>query len=283
MDIAGLTDFKPPVSGEALAEMARCYQKSLLLEQTFKLGIFENLAAGRSVTQLAEQTGARPERLALVLDALVSVGLLEKNGDTYTNTVMTNTFLCLHSKFYQGDLLRLQLAPERRRQWERIGDKFQVTLIASTLYEEGRAIAEAVQADLKKVGIAVEVRVLESAARFEALKQRNYDLVELGGICATNDPTPWFSYYFGTQHPEYCVLKDQTLQELVGGLYAAVTAEARREIFFKLQELLKERAPGIFLYSQDAITVTREAVKDFTMEGGMPGSYSYLRVISLSN
>jgi peptide/nickel transport system substrate-binding protein len=166
---------------------------------------------------------------------------------------------------------------------EKNGKKFQVTLIASTLYEEGRAIAEAVQADLKKVGIAVEVRVLESAARFEALKQRNYDLVELGGICATNDPTPWFSYYFGTQHPEYCVLKDQIVQELVGRLYTAVEPEVRREIFFKLQELLKEQAPGIFLYNQDAVTVAREAVKDFAMEGGMPGSYSYLRVISITN
>ncbi|MCL6449282.1 MAG: ABC transporter substrate-binding protein [Armatimonadetes bacterium] len=166
---------------------------------------------------------------------------------------------------------------------EKNGKKFRVTLIASTLYEEGRAIAEAVQADLKKVGIAAEVRVLESAARFDALKQRNYDLVEMGGICPHNDPTSWFSYYFGTQHPEYCVLANRNIQELVNKLYSTVEPGVRREIFYRLQELLKEQAPGVFLYNQDAVTVARKDVQGFVLEGGMPGTYSYLRFISVSS
>ncbi len=182
MDIAALTDFKPPVSGEALAEMARCYQKSLLLEQTFKLGFFENLAAGfRSVAQLAEQTGARPERLVLLLDALVSVGLLEKNGGTYTNTVLAQTFLCSHSKFYQGDLLGLQLAPERRRQWERIGD----WLKGETIRQPGstgevfnpsfvRAMA---QATLSHKGFEATLELVAKHPGFEKAKK----LLDLGG------------------------------------------------------------------------------------------------------
>lgn len=96
-----LADFKPSVSGETVAEMAGCYQKSLLLAQAFELGVFESLADGsRSVGQLAEQMGVCTERLALVLNALVSVGLLEKNGDTYTNSTLAQTFLCQSSKFY---------------------------------------------------------------------------------------------------------------------------------------------------------------------------------------
>ncbi|MGO0122416.1 ABC transporter substrate-binding protein [Desulfothermobacter acidiphilus] len=166
---------------------------------------------------------------------------------------------------------------------EKNGKKFRVTLIASTLYEEGKAIAEAVQADLKKVGIDVEVRVLESAARFDALKQRNYDLIEMGGICPHNDPTPWFGYYFGTQHPEYCVLENRQIQELVNKLYSTVEPEARRQLFYRLQELLKEQAPGIFLYNQEAVTVARKDLRGFVLEGGMPGTYSYLRTISLGS
>lgn len=166
---------------------------------------------------------------------------------------------------------------------EKNGKKFQVTLIASTLYEEGKAIAEAVQANLKKVGIGVEVRVLESAARFEALEQRQYDFIEMGGICATNDPTPWFSYYFGTQHPEYCVLEDRQIQELVKKLYSTTEPDKRRQIFYRLQELLKEQAPGIFLYNQDAVTVAKKDIQGFVLEGGMPGTYSYLRYVTIGS
>jgi peptide/nickel transport system substrate-binding protein len=164
---------------------------------------------------------------------------------------------------------------------ERNGKPFTVTLISSTLYEEGKALSEAIQAELRKIGIDVEIQVLESGARFEALNKRNYELIELGGICATNDPTSWFEYYFGTKHPEYCVLHDVRLEHLINQLYETVDPEKRKEIFYNLQQLLKEQAAGIFLYSQQGITVTTKGVKNFYQEGGMPGTYSYLRTISL--
>ncbi|MGQ9825887.1 MAG: hypothetical protein ACUVSK_13065, partial [Desulfotomaculales bacterium] len=48
MSIINLQDFQPPVSGEALAEMARCYQKSLLLARTFELGVVRgHVATGK--------------------------------------------------------------------------------------------------------------------------------------------------------------------------------------------------------------------------------------------
>jgi len=68
---------------------------------------------------------------------------------------------------------------------------------------------------------------------------------------------------------------------LINQLYETVDPEKRKEIFYNLQQLLKEQAAGIFLYSQQGITVTTKGVKNFYQEGGMPGSYSYLRTISL--
>lgn len=164
---------------------------------------------------------------------------------------------------------------------ERNGNPFKVTLIASTLYEESNAVSEAIQAELRKIGIDLEIRVLESGARYEARNKRNFDLLELGGVSSTNDPTLWFEYYFGTKHPECCVLQDDRLEPLINQLYETVDPEKRKEIFYNLQQLLKEQAAGIFLYSQQGITVTTKGVKNFYQEGGMPGSYSYLRTISL--
>ncbi|MCL6449283.1 MAG: methyltransferase domain-containing protein [Armatimonadetes bacterium] len=182
MSVVNLQDFQPPVSGEALAEMARCYQKSLLLAQTFELGIFERLADGaKSAGQLADEMEVRPERLALLLDALASVWLLEKNGDAYANSVLADTFLCSSSKFYQGDLLKLQLASERRRQWERIGD----WLKGETIRRAGnpgevfnpsfvRAMA---QATLSHKGFVVTVELVAGHIGFGKAKR----LLDLGG------------------------------------------------------------------------------------------------------
>ncbi|MGO0122415.1 class I SAM-dependent methyltransferase [Desulfothermobacter acidiphilus] len=118
-----LDAFLPPVGGEALAEMARGYQRSLVLAQAFELGIFDKLAAGpRRLEELAAEFEVLPERLKLLLDALAALGLLEKEGEAYGNSLLSQTFLCSQSCFCQKDLLRLQLAPERRRQWERISD-----------------------------------------------------------------------------------------------------------------------------------------------------------------
>lgn len=121
--MVSLQDFLPPVPGESLAEMARFYQKSLLLARAFELGIFARLAGGpKGAGQLAMEMEVRPERLVLVLDALTSLGLLEKRGERYSNSVLAATFLCPDSRFYLGNLLKLQLAPERRQQWERLGE-----------------------------------------------------------------------------------------------------------------------------------------------------------------
>lgn len=118
-----LLNFEPPVDGNPLVEMARGYQESLLLHQAFKTGVFDALAdAPKNAETVARVIGSDPDRVILLLDAQAALGLIEKRGDTYINSEVAQTFLSSRSKFYQGDLLDLQLSPERCRQWERIAD-----------------------------------------------------------------------------------------------------------------------------------------------------------------
>ncbi|NPV30315.1 MAG: methyltransferase domain-containing protein [Firmicutes bacterium] len=118
-----LRNFEPPVDGNPLVEMARGYQESLLLYQAFKTRVFDALADGpKNAETVAREIGGVPERVVLVLDALVALGLVEKRGYTYTNSEVAQTFLSSRSKFYQGDLLDLQLSPDRRRRWENVID-----------------------------------------------------------------------------------------------------------------------------------------------------------------
>ena len=118
-----LISFQPVVKGDSLAEFARGFQESMLMYQAFKTGIFEVLNGNqKTATDVAQAIDCIPEHTAFLLNALVALGLLEKNDDLYTNSEVAQTFLVSNSKFYQGDLLELQFAPKRRQQWEKLGE-----------------------------------------------------------------------------------------------------------------------------------------------------------------
>jgi len=59
-----------------------------------RLGVFAALASGpRPLPVLAKEIGADPRGLGLLADVLVSFGYLSRNGETYANTPMTETWL----------------------------------------------------------------------------------------------------------------------------------------------------------------------------------------------
>ncbi len=160
------------------------------------------------------------------------------------------------------------------------GVPFKVELIASMLYAEGTEISEAVQGQLKEVGIDVSVRVLESAARFQAYREKRYDMVELAGICPHNDPSPWYEYYFHSKKQRaYCVIEDPEVDAEIDHLATAVDETSRRQSYFRLQALLEKTAPGIFLYIQRGAMAYRSDLKNFKTYCGMSGAYSYTRFV----
>jgi peptide/nickel transport system substrate-binding protein len=160
------------------------------------------------------------------------------------------------------------------------GRPFRVELISSLLYAEGTEIAEAVQSQLKAAGIDVAVRVLESGARFQAYREKKFDMIELAGICPHNDPSPWYDYYFHSKkHPAYCVMEDEAMDAEIDTLSSAVDEKARQASFYRLQYLLEKNAPGIFFYIQQGAIAFRNDIKGFKINCGMTGAFSYARYV----
>jgi SAM-dependent methyltransferase len=59
-----------------------------------EIGLFEGLATGRaSIAELAKKTEVPPRTLGIVADAMVSLGLIEREGDHYINSDLAATFL----------------------------------------------------------------------------------------------------------------------------------------------------------------------------------------------
>ena len=66
----------------------------MVLFAATELAVFSAVADGaRTVDTIADACGAQGEPLRMLLEACVTEGLLEKDGDSYRNAAVTDAFL----------------------------------------------------------------------------------------------------------------------------------------------------------------------------------------------
>jgi len=83
-----------PVSPEPIMRLASGFMAAKHLFAANELGIFEALGESpAALDALAARTGLTPRAARISADAMVALGLLERDGDTYRNGATTATFL----------------------------------------------------------------------------------------------------------------------------------------------------------------------------------------------
>ena len=93
------------------------YWETKLLLTAVRLDVFSALdGKHKTVREVATMLGAHEQMLELLLNALVAMRLLEKNGEAYGNSTVAATHLVRHSSQYIGHLLLLHDA-----EWENWG------------------------------------------------------------------------------------------------------------------------------------------------------------------
>lgn len=101
-----------PVTPERLMQMMWGFAPPLILEAALRMDVFDRLAdTPRTVAELAAGTGASPRGLTAIMDALVGLGLLDKDvttgGDArYGLTTESAAFLVSNRRDYRGDIFR---------------------------------------------------------------------------------------------------------------------------------------------------------------------------------
>jgi len=76
---------------EAIMQLTRAYAGSKALVSAVELGLFTTLADGPLTGEvLRAKLGLQPRGTTDWLDALVSLGMLERDGDRYANTAATD-------------------------------------------------------------------------------------------------------------------------------------------------------------------------------------------------
>ncbi|MBV9010708.1 MAG: hypothetical protein JO272_01445 [Pseudonocardiales bacterium] len=102
---------------EAITQLGTAFMGSKALFSAVELGVFAALADGpRNGTDLAEQVGLHPRSSRDFLDALVALGLLEREGEHYANTPTTDALLDPAKPSYIGG--RVQLFNALCRSWD---------------------------------------------------------------------------------------------------------------------------------------------------------------------
>lgn len=83
-----------PVSPEPIMRLASGFMGAKHLFAANELGLFEALAySPAAIEGLAARTGLTPRAARISADAMVALGLLEREGDTYRNSEVAATFL----------------------------------------------------------------------------------------------------------------------------------------------------------------------------------------------
>lgn len=95
------------VSPAPIFQMATGYWASSILLTANRLGLFTALGQGEgTVESLAQRLSLKTYPLDNFLNALVSLGFLERKGATYTNSPLARTFLVEGQPAYMGEALK---------------------------------------------------------------------------------------------------------------------------------------------------------------------------------
>jgi hypothetical protein len=95
-------------SPERIMQLALGFWGSKTLLSAIELGVFTALGSSAMNVEALETTlGLHPRGAKDFLDALVSLGLLERNGDAYSNTPETDLFLNKARPSYAGGMLEM--------------------------------------------------------------------------------------------------------------------------------------------------------------------------------
>jgi hypothetical protein len=90
-----------------LHDMVTAPIRSKLLMAGIELGVFDELEASRSAQEIAATMEMHPGNTEMFLNALVTIGLVEKKSGLYRNRQETSVYLVRQSPTYIGSLFNL--------------------------------------------------------------------------------------------------------------------------------------------------------------------------------
>jgi peptide/nickel transport system substrate-binding protein len=140
------------------------------------------------------------------------------------------------------------------------GQRFVFTVMTNAGNEARAKTAAILQQNLAEVGIRMEIRTMEWAAFInEYIDKRKFDAVILGWN-TTPDPDQydiWHSSKTGPKELNHVGYANAEVDRLLDEGRSTFDLEKRKRAYFRIQEILAEEQPYVFLYVPDALPVVQ--------------------------
>jgi peptide/nickel transport system substrate-binding protein len=164
------------------------------------------------------------------------------------------------------------------------GIRFHLEMKTST-EETTRLMAAVLQQQLRKVGIALDIRTFEFATFYSDVERGSFQLYSLRWIGGNEDPDIFYyafhSSSFPPKHANRGYYTNPELDHLIDEGRTTVDQWRRKEIYARVQQILARDLPYINLWYFDNVVVHSSRVKNLQLNP--PGNYDFLETVQLAN
>lgn len=144
------------------------------------------------------------------------------------------------------------------------GKPFAFTIRTNQGNEERKKVAEIIQQRLKEIGVKAEIQILEWASFIkEFVRKRRFEalVMGLGGSTDPDQYVVWHSSQMGPEQMNQASYSNPEADRLLELGRASCVQEDRVKHYHRLQEVLAEDQPMVFLYFRDALPVVSSRVR----------------------
>jgi peptide/nickel transport system substrate-binding protein len=152
------------------------------------------------------------------------------------------------------------------------GQTVEFTILVSSSNTQRGQIATLVQDDLKAIGIAAHVVPLEvRSANDRVLNSHDYDAIVMGLVSGDADPTPDLNILMSNGQTHLWHLGENTpatpweaeLDQLMQKQLVTVNYQLRKKIYDRVQEVLAQQLPMVYLASPNILVGAQENLGNF--------------------
>jgi peptide/nickel transport system substrate-binding protein len=152
------------------------------------------------------------------------------------------------------------------------GKPVEFSILTSSTNADRTKMATLIQEDLKQLGVRVQIVPMEFRSLIDRVTQtREYEACVLGLVSFDADPTPemnvWLSnggtHLWNPSQAHPATAWEAEIDKLMEQQLAAPSFEQRKKSFDRVQEILAENQPMIFLASPDILAGAKNSIGNF--------------------
>ncbi|AGL00373.1 ABC transporter substrate-binding protein [Desulfoscipio gibsoniae] len=148
------------------------------------------------------------------------------------------------------------------------GQPLQVSMLLAPWSPRQKIEAEAIQGQLKEVGIDLKLTVMETGALTAAEKAGEFDILLRSGYYTWGSYPHHFKIH--TTNHMYGHWDNSEYDRLVAQAEAALGENEKKELYKKLQQIIIDQLPALYTIHEEKVVATRDWVKNYQITSEDP-------------